>query len=45
LYWPFEDPAAFQETEEEKLVKFREIRDQINEKIKTWLKDRGITEN
>ncbi len=44
LYWPFEDPAAFQGTEEEKLAKFREIRDQINEKIKAWLKERGITE-
>ena len=44
LYWPIEDPAAFQGTEEEKLAKFREIRDQINEKIKTWLKDRGITD-
>jgi arsenate reductase len=45
LYWPFEDPAAFQGTNEEKLAKFREVRDQINEKIKTWLKDEGITEN
>ncbi|MGD0203801.1 MAG: arsenate reductase ArsC [Candidatus Bathyarchaeia archaeon] len=45
MYWPFEDPAAFQGTEEEKLAKFREVRDQINEKIKTWLKDRGITDN
>ena len=45
LYWPFEDPAAFQGTEEEKLAKFREVRDEINEKIKTWLKDRGIAEN
>jgi arsenate reductase len=45
LYWPFEDPAAFQGTEEEKLAKFREIRDQINEKTKAWLKERGIKEN
>jgi arsenate reductase len=44
-YWPFEDPAAFQGSEEEKLAKFREIRDKINEKTKTWLKERGITEN
>lgn len=26
-YWDIEDPAAFQGTEEEKLAKFREIRD------------------
>ena len=45
LYWPIEDPAAFQGTEAEKLAKFREVRDQINEKIKTWLKERGIKEN
>jgi arsenate reductase len=45
LYWPFEDPAAFQGTEEEKLAKFREIRDKINEKTKEWLKERGIAEN
>jgi arsenate reductase len=45
LYWPFEDPAAFQGTEEEKLAKFLEIRDQINENRKTRLKDRGITDN
>jgi arsenate reductase len=45
LYWPFEDPAAFQGTEEEKLAKFREVREKINEKIKTWLKERGIMEN
>jgi arsenate reductase len=42
LYWPFEDPAAFEGSEEEKLNKFREIRDQIDEKIKNWLKERNI---
>jgi arsenate reductase len=45
MYWPFEDPAAFQGTEEEKLAKFREIRDKINERTKEWLKERGIKEN
>ncbi len=45
LFWPMEDPAAFQGTEEEKLAKFREVRDQINEKIKEWLKERGINKN
>ena len=29
LLWPFEDPAAFMGSEEEKLAKFREVRDQI----------------
>jgi arsenate reductase len=45
LYWPFEDPAAFIGTVDEKLAKFREVRDQISEKIKTWLKERGIMHN
>jgi len=37
LYWPFEDPAAAGGTEEQKLAKFREVRDQINTKIKSWM--------
>jgi arsenate reductase len=35
--WPFEDPAACQGTEEECLAKFRDVRDQIEERIKAWL--------
>ncbi len=42
LFWPFEDPTTFESTDEEKLNKFREIRDQIHEKIKEWLKERGL---
>ncbi|MBN1268891.1 MAG: arsenate reductase ArsC [Kiritimatiellae bacterium] len=38
LFWPFEDPVAFEGTEEEKLAKFREVRDQIQARIETWLK-------
>jgi arsenate reductase len=45
LYWPFEDPAAFVGTEEEKLAKFREVRNQIEEKVKSWLIERGISNN
>jgi arsenate reductase len=41
LFWPFEDPAAVSGTEAEKLTKFREIRDQINNRIKVWLKELG----
>jgi arsenate reductase len=37
LHWPFEDPAKFQGTDEEKLAKFREVRDQIDANIKAWL--------
>jgi len=39
LFWPFEDPVTFEGSEEEKLNKFREVRDQIDERIKDWLKE------
>lgn len=41
LYWPFEDPAAFEGTEEERLEKFRDVRDEIDERIMQWLRDEG----
>jgi arsenate reductase (thioredoxin) len=37
LHWSFEDPAATLGTDEDKMVTFRQIRDQIEEKIKTWI--------
>ena len=37
LHWAFEDPAAFEGSEEEKMAKFREIRDKIASRIKEWL--------
>ena len=37
LHWSFDDPAAFMGSEDEKLAKFREVRDQIEQCIKTWL--------
>lgn len=37
LHWALDDPAATEGTEEEKLHKFREIRDQINRRIQIWL--------
>jgi arsenate reductase len=40
LHWPFEDPAAFQGAEEQKLKKFREVRDQIRERIESWLQEK-----
>jgi arsenate reductase len=41
LHWPFEDPAAFEGSEEEKLAFFRNTRDQIKGKIQTWLNEEG----
>lgn len=39
LHWSFEDPAAFAGADDEKLTKFREVRDQIEQKIRKWLED------
>jgi arsenate reductase len=37
MHWSFEDPAAFVGTDEEKLAKFREIRDSIAQRIQNWV--------
>lgn len=37
LHWPFEDPAAATGSEADRLDKFRQIRDEIELKIKSWL--------
>lgn len=42
LHWSFEDPAAFEGTDEAKLDKFRQVRDQIEGKIKSWLVEQGV---
>ena len=42
MHWSFEDPAKFEGTEEARLVKFREVRDLIEKKIKDWLVEQNI---
>ena len=39
LFWPFEDPAEFEGTEEEALEKFREVRDNIKGRLEEWLEE------
>lgn len=39
IYWPFEDPSAFEGEESDRLNKFREIRDLIKERISKWIKE------
>jgi arsenate reductase len=39
LHWNFDDPAAFQGDDEAKLAKFRQVRDQIDARIRRWLVD------
>ena len=43
LHWPFDDPAAVQGTEEERLAAFRSIRDQIEVKIKSWVAGQNLS--
>jgi arsenate reductase len=38
LHWPFNDPAAVNGNDAEKLSKFRQVRDQIELKVLEWLK-------
>jgi len=39
LHWSFDDPAISEGTEEERIERFRRIRDQIENKVKSWLKN------
>lgn len=41
LSWPFADPAAATGPDSERLAVFRSIRDQIDQKIQSWLKEMG----
>ena len=41
MHWSFQDPAAAEGTEVEKLAKFREVRDLIEKKIKDWLMEQS----
>jgi arsenate reductase len=37
LHWSFEDPSAAAGSEEEQLKTFRRIRDEISQKIRSWI--------
>ncbi|NJC96749.1 MAG: arsenate reductase ArsC [Anaerolineae bacterium] len=37
LHWSFEDPARFEGSQEQKLAKFRQVRDLIDARVKAWL--------
>jgi arsenate reductase len=39
IHWDFEDPATFEGSDEDKLAKFREVRNQIERRILDWLKE------
>ncbi len=39
LFWPLDDPAAFQGNDDERLQQFRGLRDMIESRILGWLKE------
>ena len=41
MHWSFEDPARFEGTEEEKLARFRVVRDRIENRIKQWIAEQS----
>jgi arsenate reductase len=45
LHWSFDDPAAFIGSDEEKLQKFRDVRERIDQKIKDWLTNPSNNKN
>jgi arsenate reductase len=45
LHWSFEDPAAFIGSDKEKLQKFRDVRERIDQKIKDWLTNPSNNKN
>ena len=42
-FWPFEDPAAFEGTDEERLAKFREVRDAIEARVQEWIEEHAAS--
>ena len=42
LSWHFEDPAAAKGSDAEILAKFRAVRDQMDDRIRTWLAAQGF---
>jgi arsenate reductase len=39
LFWPFPDPAGFTGSDQEVMRKVREVRDEIREKVRTFLRE------
>lgn len=42
LFWPFEDPAASKGSEKQRLEKFREVRDQVKQRIKEFVVEQKL---
>ncbi len=42
IHWSLEDPAAVQGTEEVRLAAFRQIRDQLRERVKAFVREHAV---
>ncbi len=40
LHWSFADPSAFAGSDDERLAKFRQVRDQIEQRVKSWIAEK-----
>ncbi len=45
IRWHFDDPAASEGKEEDKLNKFRQARDQIEKQVKLWISNEDLIES
>lgn len=43
IHWPLPDPAGHDESEEESLKRFREVRDELRRRLAAWMSEQGIT--
>ena len=41
-YWPVDDPAVIQGTSEDQFAVFREVRNELQDKIEAWLFDISV---
>jgi arsenate reductase len=41
IFWPVDDPACVEGTEEERLAAFRVARDHMRSRIEDWLREKG----
>ena len=42
-HWPFDDPAKFAGDDKQRLATTRRVRDQIEDRLRLWLLEQGIT--
>jgi arsenate reductase (thioredoxin) len=43
MHWSLEDPAAVKGPDEVKLAKFREVRDQISQRVQEWVAEQRLS--